>query len=111
MPTILADTPLAHALRYLGITQEALAGRLKIGQPQVSRAVRHCRLSFALAQSILNEIDPERELLDEAHLLFARLDPARYGVWRAPGEPREAFVARALAGRAPAPSDANSASS
>jgi hypothetical protein len=73
MPKVISDTPLAKVLRSLGVTQDALAARLGLRQGSLSRLVR--RVSRPKhASRILDAIDPERQVLDELHLLY----PERY---------------------------------
>lgn len=87
----LTDTPLAKALRHLGITQVQLGAMVGVDQPRISRAVKHCRMKEELAGRILDAIDPDRKLkLNEGHLLLARRYPLSFGVWEAPRDvPRE----------------------
>jgi hypothetical protein len=74
-----ATTPLAKALRYLGLTQEGVAARLGVRQGAFSKLVRRIPRP-AMAARVLNEVDPERRLLTELHLLF----PERYPDWEPP---------------------------
>ena len=72
------NTPLARYLRARGISGMALARRLGVGQPAISRAIRHCQLTLELAVRICDELDPERAEIDERYLLLPKIAPARY---------------------------------
>lgn len=82
-PYVAPDTPLAVFLRARGITGRALAAKVGVTQPAMSRAIRHCLLSLELAVRICDAIDPARAVIDERYLLLAKVAPALYGRWPA----------------------------
>ncbi len=79
MPQVQAETPLARGLRFLGISQTTLSGRLGVSQGRVSKLVRRVGRP-AMAKRLLDAVDPERKLLTELHLLY----PERYQSWEPP---------------------------